>query len=604
MKFRNKITLTIVTSGLTLSMVLIGIFTFWSRYEITNKIYESLQTKNVSISNQIDAYLKNRISDLYLINKLIYLDFKNKNYELLNQKLFNKRNELKLFENFQIFTPQGVKLVDTNRVAIGAKTTFEQEIFKTSPYDTSLNYHFDHYSKEEIISLTQYILDENEKPIGILVGNLPQKALTKLIFANYSEETQHRVDLIRDDGQILFSNYNTEVYAIDTLNEVKNHLSTINKNFFFTEDGKYFKAYSKSSIHISNSLNNWYMSTSIDKSSIYAPIYKRSLYFGIITFIIISIFTYLSFRLAKSLTKNIEIASGAIAELGKGNFRSLAEVTISNDEIGILISNLKSMSEEINFLIEDQKNKTQMAAVGKMAGSIAHEINNPMHLMANQIKQIEKILERNHIVIENELDQLKLKRNFKTIYFTSERIKKIILKLKDLTQNEIVDQPHQSDVAKVITDLSSHYQLIANENEVEFINKVSDIPVMANCRSSQVIQVLDSIFHNAIEATETVNKKWISITTFIKDHKYIIEVSNSGEKISPDKIEQLFSPNYSMKNNVMRVGMSLAISKSILESINSKIHLAKDRDFTTFVIEIPVLQNEMAITENEQDKIA
>lgn len=42
MKFRNKITLTIVTSGLTLSMVLIGIFTFWSRYEITDKIYESL----------------------------------------------------------------------------------------------------------------------------------------------------------------------------------------------------------------------------------------------------------------------------------------------------------------------------------------------------------------------------------------------------------------------------------------------------------------------------------------------------------------------------------------------------------------------------------
>lgn len=597
MKFRNKITLTIVASGLTLSLVLIGIFTFWSRYEITNKIYESLQTKNAAISNKIDAYLKNRISDLYLINKLIYNDYKNNNLNNLNQKLFNKRNELQIFENFQIYNINGEKIVDTNRVAIGDKSSFNHELFKTSPYDTNLNYHFDHYSKEEIISLTQYILDENEKPIGILIGNFPQKALTKIIYSNYNDEIHNRVDLIRDDGQILFSNYNSEIYAIDTLSEIKNNLLSNKSDFYFTEDSKYFKAYSKSSVHISNSLNNWYMSTSIDKSFIYGPIYKRSLYFGMITLLILSLFTYLSYRLARSLTKNIEVASSAIAELGKGNFKSFSEVNISNDEIGFLISNLKSMSEEINYLIEDQKSKTQMAAVGKMAGSIAHEINNPIHLMTNQVKQIEKILERNNITLNNDIDKLKLNRNFKTIYLTTERIKKIILKLKDLTQEEFVDQPQKSDVSKILHDLTVHYQNISRENKIELKSKFIDHPVFANCRTSQIIQVLDSILHNAIEATDSFDEKWISISTSIRNKYFIIEISNSGEKISQDKIDQIFSPSYTMKNNVMRVGMSLAISKSILESIKSKFYVANERENTTFVIEIPIIESESKNTE-------
>jgi C4-dicarboxylate-specific signal transduction histidine kinase len=509
---------------------------------------------------------------------------------------------LKIFENFQIYNANGIKIVDTNQVAIGEKKSFEQELFKTNPYETNLNYRYDHYSKQEIISLTQFILDENDKQIGMLVGNFPQKTLTKLIFSNYSDEIQNRVDLIRDDGQILFSNYNTEIYAIDSLNEIKNNLKNNSKDFYFTEDDKFFKAYSKSSIHISNSFNNWYMSTSIDKTFIYGPIYKRSLYFGIITLIILSLFTLLSFRLARSLTRNIEIASSAIAELGKGNFNTLANLNVSNDEIGFLISNLKSMSEEINFLIEDQKNKTQMAAVGKMAGSIAHEINNPMHLMTNQIKQIEKILERNNIDIKNDLDRLKLNRNFKTIYFTTERIKKIILKLKDLTHNEVIDQPHKTNIAKILHDISNHYLVMTEENGIIFKSRTIDFPIYANCRSSQIIQVLDCIINNAIEATNSTSDKWISLCSFVKDNSFVIEISNSGQKISQENSEQIFSPNFSMKNNVMRVGMSLAISKSILESIRSKFYLAVEKEFTTFVIEIPIIEN--SELQNTDDKAA
>lgn len=602
MKFRNKITLTIVTSGITLSLVLISIFTIWSRYEISNKVIESFRVKNVSISSQIDSYIKNRISELYIINKSITYVFQKNDIGSLKIRLHEKRNELKSFENFQIYNLRGQKLIDTNQISINEKTIFEKEIFKSSPHDTNLSYRFEHSSKEELISLTQYILNEKDEPIGILIGNIPQKSLTKLIYANFTDGENQKVDLLREDGQILFSNYNFDIYAIDTLNEVKNKLQKAKDNFYFEEDSKVFKAFAKSGFQISSELNSWYILISVDKHSIYSPIYRRALYFGIITFLIISVFTIFSYRIARNLTKNIEVATDAINELAKGNFNKLENITVENDDIGVILINLQQMSKKINYLIEDQKKKTQIIAVGKMAGSIAHEINNPIHLMSNQIKQIEKILERNNIVISNEIDRNKLKRNFTNIYQTTTRIKKIILKLKDLTNENTIEPTYEVNINLLLTEFFKLKQSIYHSNNIDFNFSLEEFDFNIKGRGPQILQVLENVINNAYDAIKTLDTRWINIKCHVKEEQYQIEISNSGEIIDPVKAEQIFSPTYSMKENVMRVGMNLAISKSILDSFGGNIYVDLNAKNTTFVITLPIAKN--IPTTTEQDSAA
>ena len=151
---------------------------------------------------------------------------------------------------------------------------------------------------------------------------------------------------------------------------------------------------------------------------------------------------------------------------------------------------MKKIEERQDAIIESEK----MAAVGRIASHIAHEIRNPLVTMGGYSKRILKYTS------ENMLDIKKVIKSADIILKESERLEKILSNVMDFTKPSKYIKEF-NDVNHIIRDT---YRLLKNvllEKNIKInLNLSEDLP---NVKSdfNQMKQVFLNLFQNAIEAT-------------------------------------------------------------------------------------------------------
>lgn len=225
----------------------------------------------------------------------------------------------------------------------------------------------------------------------------------------------------------------------------------------------------------------------------------------------------------------------------------------------------------------------KMAALGEMAGGIAHEINNPLQIISGKSSLMVRRLKTEAIDIK------KYEPDLVRIEEMVQRIAKIIRGLRSFSRNAENDPFVPSSITDVIQETLSLCSARLANHGID-VQVVGNQDVFVSCRSTQISQVLLNLLNNAHDAVETLDAKWIRLTIEASEADVKILVEDSGSGIPEKVVKKMMQPFFSTKEVGKGTGMGLSISKGIVEEHGGKLSYDAAAPHTRFVIELPRVQ--------------
>ncbi len=259
-------------------------------------------------------------------------------------------------------------------------------------------------------------------------------------------------------------------------------------------------------------------------------------------------------------------------------------------EISILENALDISSREIQTYLSDLKSKSilltnnaKMSALGEMAGGVAHEINNPLAIISGIAKRITRKLKNNNA------DPKMIEEGLVAITETTGRIVEIVNGLRLISRNADNDVQESVSVQKIIQDSLVLCTEKFKHNGITLRKEYDpDLNLFVKGRATQYSQVLLNLLNNSFDSVCALDDKWISINVSTNQDTAIIRVTDSGEKISDDIIDNIMQPFFTTKEVGEGTGLGLSISLRIIEDQHGKLYYDRESPNASFVIEVPL----------------
>jgi signal transduction histidine kinase len=223
-----------------------------------------------------------------------------------------------------------------------------------------------------------------------------------------------------------------------------------------------------------------------------------------------------------------------------------------------LASIMESALERAHFSVKAQ-HAEQLATVGLLGASLAHEIRNPLVT----IKTFAQLLPQNY------QDERFRDKFFRLIGDEVSRIDRLTEQLMDLaTPRSYASGPvNLHPVLRETVDLVAAKALDKN---VEVQTDFEATPDIAVTDASAAKQVLLNLCFNAIQAMDAQSTgKWVRIVTRNVDQGIEVAVTDNGPGIAPEIRSRIFQPFQSTKSTGF--GLGLAICSDILSSVKATI---------------------------------
>ncbi|HWX48003.1 MAG TPA: PAS domain S-box protein [Roseomonas sp.] len=208
---------------------------------------------------------------------------------------------------------------------------------------------------------------------------------------------------------------------------------------------------------------------------------------------------------------------------------------------------------------------SRLNAMGQMAATLAHELNQPLTATANYLRACERLLD---IPSGAAPDLARLR---EAVVLASEqtlRSARIIRRLRDfVARGETEKQPESA--VKLVEEASALALVGAKEHGVKVRLRIApDLPRVLGDRV-QLEQVLLNLIRNAIEAMGAAARRELTLALSAGEGEILFEVADTGPGLAPEIAAQLFSPFVTTKPNGMGVGLS--ICRSIVEAHGGRI---------------------------------
>jgi two-component system, LuxR family, sensor kinase FixL len=202
---------------------------------------------------------------------------------------------------------------------------------------------------------------------------------------------------------------------------------------------------------------------------------------------------------------------------------------------------------------------SRLTAMGEMASTLAHEINQPLSAITNYLQGCGRLIEG----IEHP-NAPKIRDALAETTHQTLRAGQIIRQLREfVARGETERRPE--NINRLVEEASALALVGAKEQGVKavfrFDTRVSPVLV----EKVQIQQVLVNLIRNAIEAMQGCPRKELVVETVLMDHGMVeVRVADTGSGLAEEIVPRLFQPFVTTKPAGMGVGLS--ISKRIVEA--------------------------------------
>jgi len=246
----------------------------------------------------------------------------------------------------------------------------------------------------------------------------------------------------------------------------------------------------------------------------------------------------------------------------------------------------RKLRETQTHLIQSEK----MASLGQLVAGIAHEINNPIAFVINNIFVVQETLDKlvaeaPESVSPNALPKLeKTRTRMNEMRVGVERVKDLVSKLRTFSR---LDEGTFKTI-NIHESIESVLMLLRHklEDRIEVERRYCDVDNLS-CFAGELNQVLMNVIANAIDAIE--GHGTIVLSTAQHDGFFVISVRDTGKGIPENIRTRIFEPFFTTKPVGHGTGLGLAISYGIVKAHNGSIECSSvEGEGTEFIVKIPI----------------
>ncbi len=255
-----------------------------------------------------------------------------------------------------------------------------------------------------------------------------------------------------------------------------------------------------------------------------------------------------------------------------------------------MIAQLVERDREKAILDSNLVQSSKMAALGKLAAGIAHEVNNPLAVIKEKVGWIRDLLDEEDISKSENFSEFE--DAVRKIDFHVDRAKKVTHRLLGFARRM---EPVQENVNvnKLLDGTIDFLRNEAHYRNIEIQTAYSENLPETVSDSAQLQQVFLNILNNGIDAVGKDGVISVKTSFNSRDREMAISITDNGPGIPNDVLNKIFDPFFTTKELGMGTGLGLSISYSIMEKLGGRILVASEvGKGTTFTIYLPIVRHE------------
>lgn len=299
-------------------------------------------------------------------------------------------------------------------------------------------------------------------------------------------------------------------------------------------------------------------------------------------------------RLSNRITRPLAELTVATESIARGETEVLLGESTREDEIGRLTRAFATMARQVSsrrdtleqeisrqtgelsvatgqvrLLNEELRESEKLATLGRLSGSVGHELRNPLGVMSNIVFLIDAMPGASQTLKEYAAllrEQIRL----------SDRI------IADLLERARSGEPLRTtvNVARLIDETVLRADVPADVKvKRDFV--LPSQPLVID--RDHVSQILWNLVRNAAQAMNGAGT--LTIVARYAADRLRIEVHDTGQGISPEDLERVFQPMYTTKPH--GIGLGLSVSRAFARANGGDLHAIPGEGGACFVLEVP-----------------
>lgn len=234
---------------------------------------------------------------------------------------------------------------------------------------------------------------------------------------------------------------------------------------------------------------------------------------------------------------------------------------------------------------------SRLTAMGEMASTLAHELNQPLTAIANYMKGSSRLVDeidpQRSALVKSALD----KAGEQAI-----RAGQIIRRLREFVARGESDREVDS-LSKIIEEASALALVGAKESGIRVRLRLAPAKDLVLVDRVQIQQVLLNLVRNAIDAMQDSTRKELTISKRAFDGKMaVVEVADTGPGIAPEVKDRLFQAFITTKEHGMGVGLS--ISRTIVDAHGGRLWVEENPGGgALFRFTLPVVETQQEVAD-------
>lgn len=292
--------------------------------------------------------------------------------------------------------------------------------------------------------------------------------------------------------------------------------------------------------------------------------------------------------------------ANTLSPIRDSSTRDVFEVCIISKDITDRMEKEKILNETVELLQKTRDQliqKDKMAALGRMASSIAHEIRNPLEIIYMGVDYLENNLPSDNLQIHESIEKIIKAAD------RADNIIKNILSFARQSAHKITQLPLRPLLNNVLVLAEQTIQkngiIVQRDYDNDSLEVAGDYNMLEH--------VFLNLINNAIDATKDSKEKKLTIRAYkrliteigyktgyapddffsIGDEMIVVEISDTGKGIPKEDMSKIFEPFFTTKPVNEGTGLGLSIAHMIMDKLSGTIDVeSMENKGTTFFVKL------------------